>query len=1436
MTLMNKYYAIRQRMERTIRLPLALGAVLMSVAASAQLNVAAVNTPYTIDFDATVTGISNGAWAGGGFQPVAAAGRLDSDGWAITGFSDGSLAFGGTQITASTDFRRGTTAPGNNPVSAGGIYSFGGAGITGRALGVQPIATDFTPGTITLRVQNNTGSTLTAFDLAYDVYYRNDQDFSNAFNLYWSDNNTSYTYVASQDVISPAAQTGTAWVANARSTTITGVFVPNGQYFYIRWRGDDVSGSGSRDEFALDNISVTGRAYTMVRWTAAASTVNENAGTTAITASIINPDPVIATTVDAVLTSGDATRINNYTTQTLTFPGGSVANQTLTVTVTDNGACDGDAAEVFTLQNIAGGVSPGIGTPTVHTLTVDDDETQAEAYAQFFDSGVGDNWAITAGGANQSTALGAGDTPPNERVLSTTQSWQVINGTVTLDLASISLVDWTGITLSARVSSPSPSTINGNDGGDSVAFYVNLNGAGFPLDPDVRIAGTSNARWGYSTGTGVVSTTAGTPVNVQPAAGGNRTTDGYSTVNITIPDGTSTIALRVIARNNDVAEVWCIDNIQVTGTLCSPVYYSRSNGSEVSATWSTARTGLPAAGAVTFNENATMVVQNGHVVTSTNNTTIALRNLNVETGGTLALAGVSTLEINGPTFDIDGTFTASDDNINLFSDEQTSISGSAGTIDVNNLTLDGAGALVTVNTLKVRGTLQLDNGVFDANNKEVQLISTATGTARLGPVAPTASYSSRLRIERYIPAGVTDWRLLCSPMVGDIVTDWTDDFFTAGFPGSAYPNFLVGGNPWPSVRMYDETDPGPLDIDGLIGVSSVTEPLTVGKGFAAWSGTTLSSTVAFTVDVRGLPTVASTPFSIPLSYTNNGVPAVDGLNLVGNPLPSPVDFTDFTLTNVDNNYYIYDPGSGTNAAWDETTQIGTGGANGHIQSSQGFWLKANAAAPSATLTESAKVLEPINGGIFSDVEANREMVRLFLRDAAATRTDEAVVHFIAGAPAMGELDMVKLTFGNDDSHFISTKATTGEDLVINAFGGLDAPVDVDVKVVVPADGSYVIRLADVTPLLGRACATLEDRSTGNSVVVAEDAELAFDMLTSDPVEPARFVLHIGAPVRTETIHASCATSNNGSIEVTGPGEGPWTFELVLPSNEVITQGPTQDAVTFIGLGAGDHQLHVNGNTGCGTLSRTVRIEAPGLLAGEATAAPATCADAQNGNVDLMTMGGTEPYTYAWSNGAQTEDLTDVPAGEYAVTITDANGCTTTLTSVAVGAGDGPVSSFMTSADVVSTSDTVAFFITGTYGAQYAWDFGDGTGSTENEPFHQYAATGVYAVTLTTTLNGCTAITGQEVVVTDGTAIDERASEGTSAWSEGSAFYVRWNEGVAAGITADVVDATGRTMIQRTAKGGAGLLMIPAQELPTGVYYLRVEGAGGSRAFKLPLVR
>ena len=55
-----------------------------------------------------------------------------------------------------------------------------------------------------------------------------------------------------------------------------------------------------------------------------------------------------------------------------------------------------------------------------------------------------------------------------------------------------------------------------------------------------------------------------------------------------------------------------------------------------------------------------------------------------------------------------------------------------------------------------------------------------------------------------------------------------------------------------------------------------------------------------------------------------------------------------------------------------------------------------------------------------------------------------------------------------------------------------------------------------------------------------------------------------------------------------------------------------------------------------------------------------CYGQSTGSIDLNVTGGTQPYTYIWNTSATTQDITNLPIGNYSVNVTDVNGCSNTL--------------------------------------------------------------------------------------------------------------------------------------------------------------------------------
>lgn len=235
-------------------LPLFGLAIGLSGTAQAQLSVTALNAEVRVDFDNGLAGVNNGTYTAiprPGIASTPAAGALDSDAWRVEGLAAGDTTFG--DDFSGLSFSRGTN-PGGSGTS--GLNAFSDVGGTNIAMGIQPAANDFSPGNITLRVQNNTGAAVSQWDLAYELWVYEDGGESRFFNWDWSIDDTTYN---SLNTFSTVAGFQSAQWTNPVSASIASVnaAVADGGFLYLRWSGGYNTGVSGRDEFAIDDISVT---------------------------------------------------------------------------------------------------------------------------------------------------------------------------------------------------------------------------------------------------------------------------------------------------------------------------------------------------------------------------------------------------------------------------------------------------------------------------------------------------------------------------------------------------------------------------------------------------------------------------------------------------------------------------------------------------------------------------------------------------------------------------------------------------------------------------------------------------------------------------------------------------------------------------------------------------------------------------------------------------------------------------------------------------------------------------------------------------------------------------------------------------------------------------------------------------------------------------
>ncbi len=284
------------------------------------------------------------------------------------------------------------------------------------------------------------------------------------------------------------------------------------------------------------------------------------------------------------------------------------------------------------------------------------------------------------------------------------------------------------------------------------------------------------------------------------------------------------------------------------------------------------------------------------------------------------------------------------------------------------------------------------------------------------------------------------------------------------------------------------------------------------------------------------------------------------------------------------------------------------------------------------------------------------------------------------------------------------------------------------------------------------------------------------------------------------MHVTCAGENDGSVSVDAVGEAPFTY----------TWSPSGSGNSATELGAGVYSITVTDSRNCSEVV-SATITEPTALSSEMAVEDVRCNGEGNGNLDLEITGGTEPYSFNWSNGSTAEDQTDLGPGTYTVTVTDANGCTDMVTEevaeppvLAIDATGSMVMDALCAGDDSGSIDMSAAGGTPPYG--FLWSNGE-----TSEDINGLLA-GTYSVTVSD-INGC---------------------QDTATFTVGEA------PGVAIAIDAvDVLchgDATG--VIDVTATGGTapytyawpdGATSEDRDDLPTGTYLVEVTDANGCMA-------
>ncbi|MBK7966564.1 MAG: SprB repeat-containing protein [Bacteroidetes bacterium] len=225
---------------------------------------------------------------------------------------------------------------------------------------------------------------------------------------------------------------------------------------------------------------------------------------------------------------------------------------------------------------------------------------------------------------------------------------------------------------------------------------------------------------------------------------------------------------------------------------------------------------------------------------------------------------------------------------------------------------------------------------------------------------------------------------------------------------------------------------------------------------------------------------------------------------------------------------------------------------------------------------------------------------------------------------------------------------------------------------------------------GGTSSGINNLKNGNYTVTITDGVGCSITQTFTITQPA----FLSAPVTTQP--SFCGQGNGQASVNPNGGVGAYTF---LWSNGQTTQ-------TIINLTAGTYTITVTDFNGCTRRRNAVVTLANGPVITLVNQVDVLCNGDATGSIDIDVVGGVLPYTYSWSNGFSTQDISGLVAGSYTVIVTDSALCSDSLDFLITEPSPFSISSLITDASCGIADGSVALTVGGSSpGYTYLWNTG-----------------------------------------------------------------------------------------------------------------------------------
>ncbi len=569
------------------------------------------------------------------------------------------------------------------------------------------------------------------------------------------------------------------------------------------------------------------------------------------------------------------------------------------------------------------------------------------------------------------------------------------------------------------------------------------------------------------------------------------------------------------------------------------------------------------------------------------------RTVTINSGASLTLGPLGQLDLYGDLIN-NGTCSGQGELFTRGSATQTL--GGSRRIDIGDLMVGSAGATLTTTTTLSR-RLSLTGNL--ATNSNLTLLSTPDVTAfvvNAGGVA-TGNVTVQRAIDGSRNPGL-GYRHYSSPVansnVADLATSGYTPVINPTYNESATPPTTV---PYPTVYGYDQartalSNSSPVFDRGYFSPSSLSDPLVVGRGYS------VNIAASQLVDFVGTLNNGDYPLTLARNAANQPNAGDAGWQLLGNPYPSPLDYSQIApadrLNLEASIYIIQSTGQYSNIYRAYTNGVG---GNPVLPLGQGFFARVASGQTSGSITfRNSQRVTTSNGTTFQRSATTaptdlRPQVELTLSNAQ-DMSDVFNLYFEQGSTAGADTKYDALKLLNSTGLNLSSLTAQGQALAID---GRPLPTDqltIPLQIRVPATGSYTLEVSKFQNLAGlhvylhdTQLGTLTDLSEQSSFVVTQNAantSTRFALVVSPrpvtamaPAELSQEVVLYPSPAKDVAFIELPASLGNQDLTVSlVDALGRQVRSSVLPA-----QGTAAHEIKLAGLHSGVYVVRLNTNAG-----------------------------------------------------------------------------------------------------------------------------------------------------------------------------------------------------------------------------------------------------------------